>query len=526
MVPHVLANVRVERMKILLLFLLLSSIFVTPTSSDTTILASQTSVHVLYYAASNWVDDVVNGNQYCPTVAKCEWTQTPHIQQLKEKFHHGLSTTSNSSMEENHHVVTVAVFHVHSLKEKLNSRYPLNCDWRTNLTMGCSEESGIRYGHLYNSTFPNFDGYSTYHPLASVQRIQKTAFFKEDELRPNPHNFSYLIKAGSYVAKDCHTKGGDKANSNRDGVVFALRQAGFRIDGLSKCMKSQTPEGVYLPKTHDNVQNLLLKREAIARFMFNMAFENSIEDGYVTEKPFDALMAGTVPIYLGDAVHLKRLLPHPKAAIFIADYNGDMKALANYLNFLTRNETAYEEHRAWRKTFSYTDNIKDKPMLQQSWYCQVCQWAVSTLSKRQAMQKNSSVPSTFPQGRLSSSSLALTSSLPESMSTVHAHNITRRRRAKNTTMTTLSSSSSQPDHCVSLDKLRHVCTNLAFFNGKPIKSTGSPDLFLIINQTIRSIPNADTFASLKLDYNVLITAPDNEFAKCPRGLPIPPCTSC
>ena len=38
--------------------------------------------------------------------------------------------------------------------------------------------------------------------------------------------------------------------------------------------------------------NLILKKDAIARFMFNMAFENSIEDGYVTEKPFDALMAG------------------------------------------------------------------------------------------------------------------------------------------------------------------------------------------------------------------------------------------
>jgi hypothetical protein len=36
----------------------------------------------------------------------------------------------------------------------------------------------------------------------------------------------------------------------------------------------------------------VLKRDAIARFMFNMAFENSIEDGYVTEKPFDALLAG------------------------------------------------------------------------------------------------------------------------------------------------------------------------------------------------------------------------------------------
>jgi hypothetical protein len=50
-------------------------------------------------------------------------------------------------------------------------------------------------------------------------------------------------------------------------------------------------------------------------------------------------------VYLGDAEHLRTLLPHPKAAIFIADYKGDYKKLADYLNYLSNNETAYEEHR-------------------------------------------------------------------------------------------------------------------------------------------------------------------------------------
>jgi hypothetical protein len=83
---------------------------------------------------------------------------------------------------------------------------------------------------------------------------------------------------------------------------------------------------------------------------------------------------GTVPIYLGDAEHLRALLPHPKAAIFIADYNGDYKKLANYLNYLSNNETAYEEHREWRKDFTYEKNIKNKILLQDSWYCNVCKW--------------------------------------------------------------------------------------------------------------------------------------------------------
>ena len=148
--------------------------------------------------------------------------------------------------------------------------------------------------------------------------------------------------------------------------------------------------------------------------MFNMAFENSIEDGYVTEKPFDALISGTVPVYLGDAAHLKKLLPHPKAAIFIADYNGDMQALANYLNYLTRNETAYEEHRAWRRNFSYAENIKDKPLLQKPWECRVCEWAVANVHLRQKRVKRacSQGDMTFPSYMYCYSNSLLGSRLP------------------------------------------------------------------------------------------------------------------
>ena len=83
-------------------------------------------------------------------------------------------------------------------------------------------------------------------------------------------------------------------------------------------------------------------------------------------------------MYLGDAAHLKALLPHPKAAIFVADYNGSYSQLAEYLTYLSTNEEAYESHREWRKNFTYEGNIKNKPQLQSSWYCDVCRWAAKT----------------------------------------------------------------------------------------------------------------------------------------------------
>ncbi len=49
-----------------------------------------------------------------------------------------------------------------------------------------------------------------------------------------------------------------------------------------------------MQKFRNSQYNLGIKREVLNHYYaFNMAFENSIESGYVTEKPFDALIGGT-----------------------------------------------------------------------------------------------------------------------------------------------------------------------------------------------------------------------------------------
>ena len=88
---------------------------------------------------------------------------------------------------------------------------------------------------------------------------------------------------------------------------------------------------------------------------------------------------GTVPVYWGDHSHLKSLLPHPKAAIFAADFKEDYQKLANYLSYLSLNETAYEEHRAWRKEFNSTAHIKNHYILRNTWYCRTCEWAINKM---------------------------------------------------------------------------------------------------------------------------------------------------
>ena len=80
--------------------------------------------------------------------------------------------------------------------------------------------------------------------------------------------------------------------------------------------------------------------------LFMYAAENSGCAYYTTEKVFHALVAGTVPVYLGDAASLKKLAP-PGSVIYAADFEG-AAALANHLQHLARDRSAYESYLAWR----------------------------------------------------------------------------------------------------------------------------------------------------------------------------------
>lgn len=436
----------------------------------------ETDVRVYHFLVNHWGVSS-DGPQDCGSSdLRCEWSYADHIARLKQYMasHQqqqqqqqqqagGASENANANANANGNgTITVAVYNIHSWWEKKREHRPASCELRTNLTMVESEESRIRYNHLFEPSFKYFDGHSTTHPQASVQRIYNEVRINSSEFVDTYYNFSSLIKGASYVASDCHKR--DSANANRDNVVGEIRRAGFRVDGLGRCMRSAAgPEGVTLPKTGDTRYNLLLKRKAISRYLFNLAFENSIESGYVTEKPFDALLSGTVPVYLGDAAHLKSLLPNRHAAIFIADFDNNATALVEYLHHLSHNETAYEVHRQWRKDFSYERNVKDRPLMEKSWYCRICEWAVRTAP-------------------------------------LHHKRTTVCEKAEN--------GEAQP-------------INLSSLNGRAVKSSGR-EVYFVQNASLHLIPDLPTFFSLDLELEKVLAISESQLKNLPRGEPVPP----
>jgi hypothetical protein len=89
------------------------------------------------------------------------------------------------------------------------------------------------------------------------------------------------------------------------------------------------------------------KLEIIAHYKFTLAFENACGQDYVTEKFFDPLVAGSVPVYLG-APNVEDFAPGDQCYINVADFPNP-KALAEYLMALGRDDAAYRAYFAWKE---------------------------------------------------------------------------------------------------------------------------------------------------------------------------------
>ena len=88
------------------------------------------------------------------------------------------------------------------------------------------------------------------------------------------------------------------------------------------------------------------KLDTIAGYKFTLAFENACAPDYVTEKFFDPLIAGSVPVYLG-APNVSEFAPSDRCYVDASRFETP-KALAEYLRFLDEDEAAYQAYLAWR----------------------------------------------------------------------------------------------------------------------------------------------------------------------------------
>jgi hypothetical protein len=142
------------------------------------------------------------------------------------------------------------------------------------------------------------------------------------------------------VANNCQVEGAFSGRTRilREAIDIAnnRRNATVKVKSYAKCLNN-VPGGV-----GDKIS-------LIARSKFCVAMENSIAQDYVTEKLWDALTAGCVPVYIG-APNIDDFLPDPDAIIHYG--RGAIQTpddLVREMERLAKDKEAYEKKLAWKK---------------------------------------------------------------------------------------------------------------------------------------------------------------------------------
>ena len=196
---------------------------------------------------------------------------------------------------------------------------------------------------LYDLTSPAYLP-ADQHFLMNVSRLSF-----ESALAPKKLSPSYVTAPILWISSNCH------APSNRTGYMQELMSM-TAVDAWGSCGKNKGPQ---LPPEIAKIQRSSMteshykgnwvgaKKEMMKHYLFTVAFENSVENDYVTEKLWQPLAAGSVPLYYG-APNVEDWLPCSNCIIDLRRFSSPREA-ADYIQKIASNSTRYAEFHRWRE---------------------------------------------------------------------------------------------------------------------------------------------------------------------------------
>jgi hypothetical protein len=145
----------------------------------------------------------------------------------------------------------------------------------------------------------------------------------------------------------------DQRHVNRIDIINNLMKLFPRVYTLGGCFKSsaelpaEMKRCLTLPRRSpiwDAPKECLLHHA-----MFSFSLENSFDRAYVTEKLWQPLKMGAIPICSTRSVpENRKVLPHPDAALFIEDFP-TLEQLATYMHSVASDQSLWFKHAmAWR----------------------------------------------------------------------------------------------------------------------------------------------------------------------------------
>jgi Glycosyltransferase family 10 (fucosyltransferase) C-term/Fucosyltransferase, N-terminal len=192
-----------------------------------------------------------------------------------------------------------------------------------------SAESDVYYPHLRDRSFMSrFDLTMTYRLDSDVPVLYIDDWIFGQLRRPA------VLKTEEAVAVVFSSN--TRERSGRSGYLAELMKY-IRVDSYGKWKPNRFIE-------HDTGRET--KLDTIALYKFTLAFENSLSKDYVSEKFFDPLIAGSVPVYQGTS-SIETFAPGDRCYINVSDFDSP-RELAGYLLALDREPARYAEYLQWK----------------------------------------------------------------------------------------------------------------------------------------------------------------------------------
>ena len=239
-------------------------------------------------------------------------------------------------------------------------------------------ESSIHLPHTRTEPFlKQFHLAASHHssPAApGLRHLQLSYAPGAPEMLFHPLDVSYKRKAAVWVVSNCAEA--------RINIVRELQRY-IEVDIFGKCNGRPMP-------SHGTVYGSE-KVPLLQRYWMTIAFENAIEDDYITEKLFQPLIAGSIPVYFGTPA-AEHILPAPSAAVLASKY-GTVGALGTHLQAMLRDDGMLKDAVAWKSARGVPSPLQhlfdvafnggqvygEKDMRQSP--CRICQ-AASELTRR------------------------------------------------------------------------------------------------------------------------------------------------
>ena len=128
-------------------------------------------------------------------------------------------------------------------------------------------------------------------------------------------------------------------NSGRTAYVEEMMKY-TEVDSYGPCLHNTGEDSKH---THNSF-DLLMERSGSHKFC--LAFDKQQTVGYISERLPLAYRSGCLPVYWGSG-DVDDYAPGPHSLIKASDFKGP-KELSEYLNYLDKNDTAFEEYFAWK----------------------------------------------------------------------------------------------------------------------------------------------------------------------------------